>query len=145
MQSASIILKIENGLNPRVKYQDRKWLSELLESSKGMLLATDVSTTWYYESQTICVLLVKVHTVIPLCEVGLWDVWSSSLSVWLANCDSHDSFSRHSVGFWIFNWLRLSLDSEDRFRTGSSCRNVSRQQQSQDSNHPDDHFQSRST
>ena len=31
-------------------------------------------------------------------------------------------------GFWIFNWLRLPLDSEDGFRTG--CRNVSRQQQS---------------
>ena len=31
-------------------------------------------------------------------------------------------------GFWIFNWLKLSLDSEDGFRTG--CRNVSHQQQS---------------
>ena len=31
-------------------------------------------------------------------------------------------------GFLIFNWLRLSLDSEDGFRTG--CRNVSCQQQS---------------
>ena len=27
-------------------------------------------------------------------------------------------------GFWILNWVRLSLDSEDGFRTG--CRNVSR-------------------
>ena len=31
-------------------------------------------------------------------------------------------------GFWIFNWLKLSLDYEDGFRTG--CRNVSRHQQS---------------
>ena len=30
--------------------------------------------------------------------------------------------------FWIFNWLKLSLDSEDGFRTG--YRKVSRQQQS---------------
>ena len=33
------------------------------------------------ESQTICALLVKVRTVVALCEVGLYDVWSSSLSV----------------------------------------------------------------
>ena len=31
-------------------------------------------------------------------------------------------------GFWIFNWLRLSLDSEDGFRTG--CRNISHKQKS---------------
>ena len=31
-------------------------------------------------------------------------------------------------GFWIFNWLRLSLDSEDGFHT--DCRDLSHQQQS---------------
>ena len=33
------------------------------------------------ESQTICALLVKIRTVVALCEVGLQDVWSSSLSM----------------------------------------------------------------
>ena len=34
--------------------------------------------------QTICALLVKVRTVVTLCEVGSQDVWSSSLSVCVA-------------------------------------------------------------
>ena len=45
-------------------------------------------------------------------------------------------------GFWIFNWLKLALDSEDGsvqvVRTS-----VAKNSPSQDSNHPDDHYQSR--
>ena len=38
------------------------------------------------ELQTICALFVKVRTVVPLCQLGLYDVWSStpSLSVCVA-------------------------------------------------------------
>ena len=44
-------------------------------------------------------------------------------------------------GFWIFNWLKLPLDSEDGFRRG--CQNVSRQEQTFSGlSQPDDHFQS---
>ena len=45
-------------------------------------------------------------------------------------------------GFWIFNWLRLSLDSEDGFCQVVEM-SVANNGSFQDSNHPDDLFQSR--
>lgn len=36
---------------------------------------------FFCESQTICALLVKDHTVVALCPVGLYDIRSSNMSV----------------------------------------------------------------
>ena len=51
-----------------VLYSDKTWVF-------------DQSVKLSRESQTICALLVKVCTVFTLCDVGLSDIWSSSLSV----------------------------------------------------------------
>lgn len=42
---------------------------------------SDGSRGFLCESQTICALLVKDHTVVALCPVGLYDIWSSNMSV----------------------------------------------------------------
>ena len=70
------------------------------------------------------------HTWIEKNHLGDWSP-EKDCCLWLtfrqpARKPSSESSDSQSVE--IFNWLRLSLDSEDGFRTG--CRNVSRKQQS---------------
>ena len=60
------------------------------------------------------------------------------------NSQSHHTFTNQVAhqDFWVFKWLKLSLDFEDGFQT--SGQNASCQQQSfSGPQHPDDLFQSR--
>ena len=80
--------------------------------------------------------------ILPNCTTGnfIEDGWKNlyldieKSRVKIKHCKSYLDWKRSSghwdfthQGFWILNWLRLLLDSEDGFRTG--CQNVTRKQQ----------------
>ena len=91
---------------------DLKRSSGWLESWEGLLFVTEVSKT-----------CAEAIFWVKQCD---WPITSciyqyQRLLYLSANQITHQ-------GFWVFNWLKLSLDSEDGFCTG--CQNISHKQQS---------------
>ena len=90
-------------------------------------------------NKALLTLIEKDHMTVTHCLLFmLQPIYLHNLSLHMSSQPITSSFYKWPLylltnqiadqGFWIFNWLKLSLDCVDGFRTG--CLNISHQQQS---------------